>query len=151
MCVMSLSAQEEQQRLTERILSFKVPELQLLLGFAARNKYGSKQELQNRAVSLLKLGSKPIQTKINEIYKAACDQAGSKMMGPGGNMNNYTAAAYQQMLSLAGYTAQQAALSNTRNPYTQPAAFPGRYISLHATCAFPGRYIFIHATCSLPR
>ncbi len=46
-------------------------------------------------------------------------------MIPGGNMS-YTAAAYQQMLSLAGYTAaQQAALSAnaTRSPF-QPS-FPG--------------------------
>jgi len=50
------------------------------------------------------------------------------MMGPGGNINYSTAAAYQQMLSLgiaAGYTAQQAALSQTRNPYTQQTAFAG--------------------------
>ena len=54
------------------------------------------------------------------------------MMGPGGNLNNYTAAAYQQMLSLglaANYTAQQAALSQNRNPYAQPAAFAGIFPS----------------------
>ena len=45
-------------------------------------------------------------------------------MIPGGNMN-YTAAAYQQMLTMAGYSAaaQQAALSQTRNPF--PGGFPG--------------------------
>ena len=47
------------------------------------------------------------------------------MMGPGANLNYSTAAAYQQMLTMAGYTAaQQAALNPTRNPYT-PATFAG--------------------------
>ena len=50
------------------------------------------------------------------------------MMGPGANLNYSTAAAYQQMLTMAGYTAaQQAALNPTRNPYT-PATFAGYYL-----------------------
>lgn len=47
-------------------------------------------------------------------------------MIPSGNMN-YTQAAYQQMLSLAGYSAQQAALTASANANRNPfqGAFPG--------------------------
>ena len=52
-------------------------------------------------------------------------------MIPGGNMN-YTQAAYQQMLSLAGYSAQQAALTASANANRNPfqGAFPGIQIIL---------------------
>lgn len=41
----------------------------MLLGFAGRNKAGRKQELQARAVDLLKLRSTPIQMKIKELHR----------------------------------------------------------------------------------
>ena len=64
-----------------------------------------------------------MQNKIRELHRQL--QQDDKMMGAGGNPLNYTAA-YQQMLSLAGYSAvQQAALNPGRNPYAQTAAFSG--------------------------
>ncbi|XP_046403040.1 E3 SUMO-protein ligase PIAS3 isoform X2 [Ischnura elegans] len=51
------------------VLSFRVSELQMLLGFAGRNKTGRKTELQTRALDLLKLRSAPITIKIKELYK----------------------------------------------------------------------------------
>ncbi|XP_011142415.1 E3 SUMO-protein ligase PIAS3 isoform X2 [Harpegnathos saltator] len=52
------------------ILSFRVSELQMLLGFAGRNKSGRKNELQARALELLHLRSHPaIRLKIRELYK----------------------------------------------------------------------------------
>jgi hypothetical protein len=51
------------------VLTFRVSELQMLLGFAGRNKSGRKTELQARAVDLLKLRSLPIQMKIKDLYK----------------------------------------------------------------------------------
>lgn len=75
----------------------------------------------------MSLRSLPIQTKIRELQRHQQQEA-ETMMGSGGNPLNYTAA-YQQMLSLAGYTAvQQAAMNQGRNPYTQAAAFPGLLI-----------------------
>ncbi|KAI4496137.1 hypothetical protein M0802_008004 [Mischocyttarus mexicanus] len=51
------------------VLSFRVSELQMLLGFAGRNKSGRKNELQARALELLRLRSHPVQLKIRELYK----------------------------------------------------------------------------------
>ncbi|XP_022257563.1 E3 SUMO-protein ligase PIAS2-like isoform X2 [Limulus polyphemus] len=51
------------------ILNFRVSELQVLLGFAGRNKSGKKQELQYRALELLKLRNTSINMKIQELHK----------------------------------------------------------------------------------
>ncbi|XP_043508781.1 E3 SUMO-protein ligase PIAS2 isoform X1 [Frieseomelitta varia] len=59
----------ETKELENMILSFRVSELQMLLGFAGRNKSGRKNELQARALELLRLRSHPIQLKIRELYK----------------------------------------------------------------------------------
>lgn len=70
------------EELKNMILNFRVSELQVLLGFAGRNKSGKKQELQGRALDLVKLRSAPVQMKIRELHKrrfhmvnmaAACD------------------------------------------------------------------------------
>lgn len=51
-------------------MSFRVSELQVLLGFAGRNKSGRKQELLNRALQLIDKGtSTPIQIKVRELYR----------------------------------------------------------------------------------
>ncbi|KYN03782.1 E3 SUMO-protein ligase PIAS3, partial [Cyphomyrmex costatus] len=56
--------------LQSMVLSFRVSELQMLLGFAGRNKSGRKNELQARALELLRLRSHPaIRLKIRELYK----------------------------------------------------------------------------------
>ncbi|XP_023219375.1 E3 SUMO-protein ligase PIAS2-like isoform X1 [Centruroides sculpturatus] len=59
----------DRDELEQMILYFRVSELQVLLGFAGRNKSGKKQELQARALDLLKLRSAPIQMKIRELHK----------------------------------------------------------------------------------
>ncbi|XP_014487438.1 PREDICTED: E3 SUMO-protein ligase PIAS2 isoform X2 [Dinoponera quadriceps] len=60
----------ENEELENMILSFRVSELQMLLGFAGRNKSGRKNELQARALELLHLRSHPaIRLKIRELYK----------------------------------------------------------------------------------
>lgn len=52
------------------VMSFRVSELQVLLGYAGRNKTGRKTELLNRALQLVSRGaSVPIQIKIRELYK----------------------------------------------------------------------------------
>lgn len=55
--------------LQNMLMSFRVSELQMLLGFAGRNKSGRKTELQARAVELLRLRSEPVYMKIRELYK----------------------------------------------------------------------------------
>ncbi|XP_034941887.1 E3 SUMO-protein ligase PIAS2 isoform X2 [Chelonus insularis] len=71
------------------VLSFRVSELQMLLGFAGRNKSGRKNELQTRALELLKLRSHPVQLKIRELYKTIqADQlAAHQMYGQSGTGN----------------------------------------------------------------
>ncbi|KAM4690136.1 E3 SUMO-protein ligase PIAS3 [Rhinophrynus dorsalis] len=52
------------------VMSFRVSELQVLLGFAGRNKSGKKHELLTKALHLVKSGSNPaIQMKIKELYR----------------------------------------------------------------------------------
>ncbi|XP_053860553.1 E3 SUMO-protein ligase PIAS2-like isoform X1 [Vidua macroura] len=52
------------------VSSFRVSELQVLLGFAGRNKSGRKHDLLMRALHLLKRGCSPaVQIKIRELYR----------------------------------------------------------------------------------
>ena len=52
------------------VMSFRVSELQVLLGFAGRNKSGRKQELLQRALQLVQKGTTmPVQIKIRELYR----------------------------------------------------------------------------------
>uniref|UniRef100_A0A667YKK5 Protein inhibitor of activated STAT, 2 n=1 Tax=Myripristis murdjan TaxID=586833 RepID=A0A667YKK5_9TELE len=52
------------------VSSFRVSELQVLLGFAGHNKSGRKHELLLRALHLLKNGCSPaVQSKIQELYR----------------------------------------------------------------------------------
>ncbi|KAL3285902.1 hypothetical protein HHI36_000421 [Cryptolaemus montrouzieri] len=60
---------ENIQELRSMLVTFRVSELQMLLGFAGRNKTGRKTELQQRALELLKVRSHPIQQKIRDLYK----------------------------------------------------------------------------------
>ncbi|VDI72019.1 E3 SUMO-protein ligase PIAS3, partial [Mytilus galloprovincialis] len=55
--------------LKQMVMSFRVSELQVLLGYAGRNKTGRKTELMQRALQLVQKGaSVPIQIKIRELY-----------------------------------------------------------------------------------
>lgn len=55
--------------LQKMVMTFRVSELQTLLGFAGQNRSGRKPELQSRALGLLRQRSTPINLKISEIYK----------------------------------------------------------------------------------
>lgn len=79
-----MASVQEQDVLRNMILSFKVAELQQLLGFAGRNKSGNKHELQARALALVKQRSLPMQAKIRDIYKASQESQAqvARMMGP---------------------------------------------------------------------
>ncbi|XP_011496212.1 PREDICTED: E3 SUMO-protein ligase PIAS2 [Ceratosolen solmsi marchali] len=71
----------ETDELENMVLSFRVSELQMLLGFAGRNKSGRKNELQARALELLRLRSHPVQLKIRELYKTIqADQLAAHQM-----------------------------------------------------------------------
>ncbi|XP_070543376.1 E3 SUMO-protein ligase PIAS1-like isoform X2 [Ptychodera flava] len=60
----------EASEMKHMIMSFRVAELQVLLGFAGKNKSGRKHELQGRALHLLKHGcSTSVQIKIKELYR----------------------------------------------------------------------------------
>merc|ERR1712130_535483 len=62
---------KETQALRNMILTFRVSELQMLLGFAGRNQSGKKTELQDRALELLKLNSTPVQKRIRELFQSS--------------------------------------------------------------------------------
>ncbi|KAJ6663025.1 hypothetical protein lerEdw1_010846 [Lerista edwardsae] len=58
------------EELRNMVSSFRVSELQVLLGFAGRNKSGRKHDLLMRALHLLKSGCSPaVQIKIRELYR----------------------------------------------------------------------------------
>ncbi|XP_068981333.1 E3 SUMO-protein ligase PIAS2 isoform X4 [Bombus flavifrons] len=98
----------ETKELENMILSFRVSELQMLLGFAGRNKSGRKNELQARALELLRLRSHPIQLKIRELYKSIqADQlAAHQMYGQTGSSGEPQID--QNMHSRNYYTTRQA-------------------------------------------
>ncbi|XP_059406296.1 E3 SUMO-protein ligase PIAS2-like isoform X1 [Carassius carassius] len=57
------------EELRNMVSGFRVSELQVLLGFAGRNKSGRKHELLLRALHLLRSGCSPaVQIKIKELY-----------------------------------------------------------------------------------
>ncbi|XP_019866562.1 E3 SUMO-protein ligase PIAS2 isoform X2 [Aethina tumida] len=60
---------ENIDELRNMLVTFRVSELQMLLGFAGRNKSGRKNELQQRALELLRVRSHPIHQKIRDLYK----------------------------------------------------------------------------------
>ncbi|XP_026287154.1 E3 SUMO-protein ligase PIAS4 isoform X2 [Frankliniella occidentalis] len=62
--------------LRNMLMSFRVSELQMLLGFAGRNKSGRKTELQARALELLRLRSEPVSMKIRELFKTIQESMG---------------------------------------------------------------------------
>ncbi|TNM90841.1 hypothetical protein fugu_003130 [Takifugu bimaculatus] len=52
------------------VMSLRVSELQVLLGYAGRNKHGRKHELLTKALHLLKTGCSPdVHMKIKELYR----------------------------------------------------------------------------------
>uniref|UniRef100_A0A8C7MZ59 Protein inhibitor of activated STAT 1 n=1 Tax=Oncorhynchus kisutch TaxID=8019 RepID=A0A8C7MZ59_ONCKI len=64
----------------QMVMSLRVSELQVLLGYAGRNKHGRKHELLTMALHLLKAGCSPaVQMKIKELY---CRRFPTKMGSP---------------------------------------------------------------------
>ncbi|XP_030650120.1 E3 SUMO-protein ligase PIAS1 isoform X2 [Chanos chanos] len=60
----------ESAELKQMVMSLRVSELQVLLGYAGRNKHGRKHELLSKALLLLKAGCSPaVQMKIKELYR----------------------------------------------------------------------------------
>ena len=110
----------------------------MILGFAGRNKYGKKEELQARAVELVKIRSTPLQAKIRELYKASQESQAAEMMGPNGQpINPYSGMAYNnlpQLMGLGNYGNIQQQSLQGRNPYVTGAGYP------HAMQGHPGMY-----------
>lgn len=148
----------EEEALRNMILTFRVSELQMLLGFAGRNKNGKKTELQDRALDLVKLRSSQLQTKIRELFKESQQQQQAAMI-PGTNPLQYSAA-YAQMLGLAGFNSQQqaaaAAAPRAANPFSQQAAAftaatTGQYAATAAYQVKPGQAVPQPANVKLKR
>ncbi|XP_074614189.1 E3 SUMO-protein ligase PIAS2-like [Acropora palmata] len=64
---------DEIAELRHMLMSFRVSELQSLLGFAGRSKSGRKHELMGRALQMLKgEGSHNVKKKLRELYERRC-------------------------------------------------------------------------------
>jgi len=160
-----MASQQEQDALRQMILAFRVPDLQLLLGFAGRNKNGKKNDLQTRALDLVRIRSTPLQSKIRDLYKACVEsQAAEEMMGPNGMpmgsngqpMNPYAGLAYNnlsQLMSLGNaYGSIQQQSLQGRNPYTSGGAYPTHHSvpgGAHPSM-YPGAYNQVAAPRSMP-
>ncbi|KAL6113473.1 pias1 [Pungitius sinensis] len=60
----------ESAELKQMVMSLRVSELQVLLGYAGRNKHGRKHELLTKALHLLKAGCSPaVHMKVKELYR----------------------------------------------------------------------------------
>ncbi|XP_075875699.1 E3 SUMO-protein ligase PIAS1-like isoform X2 [Nelusetta ayraudi] len=60
----------ESAELKQMVMSLRVSELQVLLGYAGRNKHGRKHELLTKALHLLKGGCSPaVHMKVKELYR----------------------------------------------------------------------------------
>ncbi|XP_061830908.1 E3 SUMO-protein ligase PIAS1-like isoform X1 [Nerophis lumbriciformis] len=70
----------ESAELKQMVMSLRVSELQVLLGYAGRNKHGRKHELLTKALHLLKVGcSAAVHMKIKELYRRRFP---AKMLSP---------------------------------------------------------------------
>ena len=68
------------------VMAFRVSELQVLLGFAGRNKSGRKQEMMQRAVELVsRRVAVSVQEKIKELYRLVFPRFDSNII----YINNY--------------------------------------------------------------
>lgn len=54
--------------LRNMVMNFRVSDLQVLLGYAGKNKTGKKQELQSRAIELVKMNYPHVTSKIKELH-----------------------------------------------------------------------------------
>jgi len=69
-------------------MTFRVSELQLLLGLANQSKCGRKTELLQRALALIERGvSTPVQIKIREIFRKYMPPQRA-VLGPGYNASS---------------------------------------------------------------
>uniref|UniRef100_A0AAZ3SRI2 E3 SUMO-protein ligase PIAS1 n=1 Tax=Oncorhynchus tshawytscha TaxID=74940 RepID=A0AAZ3SRI2_ONCTS len=65
---------------SQMVMSLRVSELQVLLGYAGRNKHGRKHQLLTKALHLLKAGCSPaVQMKVKELYRRRFP---AKMLSP---------------------------------------------------------------------
>ncbi|XP_058802189.1 E3 SUMO-protein ligase PIAS3 isoform X2 [Phymastichus coffea] len=131
------------------VLSFRVSELQMLLGFAGRNKSGRKNELQTRALELLRLRSHPVELKIRELYKTIqADQlAAHQMYGQTGsaaepqieqNMhsrNYYTRQGHAQAMSQQ--QSQQSVSAGKDLPPAHQASIPQSQVAQRSASVYP--------------
>ena len=90
------------------VLSFRVSELQVLLGLANLSKCGRKMELMERALVLVERGlSMPLQLKVRELYRKYMPQR----VPVGGAVDVYGTSALQLSKSSAAPQLAQGLLS----------------------------------------
>ncbi|KAF5269801.1 hypothetical protein FQR65_LT05847 [Abscondita terminalis] len=99
------------------LITFRVSELQMLLGFAGRNKSGRKNELQQRALELLHVRSHPIHQKIRDLYKTI-QQSGALNNTSGGNQ---TGSSETNSLNMPQQQPNTSRATATVHPYNMEA------------------------------
>ncbi|XP_034246203.1 E3 SUMO-protein ligase PIAS3 isoform X2 [Thrips palmi] len=122
--------------LRNMLMSFRVSELQMLLGYAGRNKSGRKTELQARALDLLRLGSEPVYMKIRELFKTI-----QESMGEGDPATMYRQSGIPDQGRLSSHSAMQHATSTHGHPGHpgHPAHAHSAHVQ-HSTAHMAGMY-----------
>lgn len=123
----------EAEALKSMVMSFRVSELQMLLGFAGRNKSGRKTELQARAVELLRLRSTPVEMKIKDLYKtihqAHATGAPMQQSGPSKDSAVHSSALQQQQQQQASQRSNVYPISSYEPNRALPPPTAGMYSS----------------------
>lgn len=138
----TLTNMSETEALKNMVMGFRVSELTMLLSFAGRSRSGRKNELQARALELIKLRSNPINAKIRELYRSIQQQTLALNQAPAESTAPYVSS-LRSSSSLSpsktpGYSAsdiERAALQG-RNPYISGYQSSG-YTSKSASSAPP--------------
>ncbi|KAK2723315.1 E3 SUMO-protein ligase PIAS1-like [Artemia franciscana] len=126
------------QELRTMVLAFRVSELTMLLNFAGKNRAGRKQDLQQRAVDLIKMKNPAINTKIKELYRAVGQSLGLPNVDPSTiPMPSAPPPSYQQqqgtpirLIPDPVHSAAQKAVERStlrgQNPYTTTQSYGGQ-------------------------
>lgn len=111
---------EDSDSLRSLILTFRLAELQQLIGFAGGNKYGKKNDLQARALELVGASRNPnITAKVQELYKQAQE---SQSLGL--SQGNMAHSVYMQQQNQQQASAIQQALQSGRGLQSSLPAAP---------------------------
>jgi hypothetical protein len=101
------------------VLAFRMAELRTLLNFAGKNRTGKKQDLQTRALDLVKVDSVKIKDKITEVSNTMY-----KQMGTAASVNPYDNGDNAPTIATGGNNSTSGGGSETPSPAALSPSIP---------------------------